>query len=98
MEMHALRRRAEQSSACSSAGEHSEEIRDLRVELQPRVFIFVDGLYTRNGPVYFPGELLNSALVQRFLIRVFVQSLHRLSPSCALVDSTVADSLEWSGH
>ena len=52
----------------SSAGAHSEEIRDLRTDLQPRVFIFVNGLYTRDGPINLQGELLNSALVKRFVI------------------------------
>ena len=83
---------------CSSAGEHSEEIRDLRTDLQSRVFALVDGLYTRNGSIHFPGELLNSALVKCFVILVFVQRLHCLSPSCALADSAREDSFEWSLH
>ncbi len=90
-----LRRRSEQRITRSSAGEHSEKIRDLRTDLQPRVFIFVDGLYTRDGPIHFPGELLNGALVKRFVILVFVQRLHCLSPSCALADS--ATETHWNG-
>jgi hypothetical protein len=80
----------------SSAGEHSHEIRDLGTDLQPCVFVFVDGLYTRDGPINFACELLNSTLVKRFVILVFVQRLHCLSPSCAFVDSATEDSLEWS--
>ena len=75
-----LRRRSEQRITRSSAGEHSEEIRDLRTDPQPRVFISIDGLYTRDGPINLPGELLNSALVTRFVILIFVQRLHCLSP------------------
>ena len=71
-----LRRRSEQHITRSSAGEHSKQICNLRTDLQPRVFIFVDGLYTREGSIDFPGELFNGALVKCFVFLVFVQRLH----------------------
>jgi hypothetical protein len=67
-----LRRRSEQRITRSSAGEHSEEIRDLRVDLQLSVLFFVNGLYTHDGPIHFPGELFNSASVKRLVVLVLV--------------------------
>jgi len=72
--------RPEQRITCSSAGEHSQKIRDFRVDLQPR-----------DGPIDFPGEPFYCALVKRFVILVLVQGLRCLSRSCAVADCAADD-------
>jgi hypothetical protein len=71
-----LCRRSKQPITRPSTGKYPQKLRDLRVDLEPGVLVLVDSLYARDGPINFPSELLNSALVKRFVILVLVQGWH----------------------
>jgi hypothetical protein len=94
----ALRWRPEQHIPRSSAGEHAEEFRYLRIDFQPGVLILIDDFDRRDRAIEIAGELLNGALVKRFVLLVCVPGFDCRSSSCAIAYYAADDSFEWGEY